>query len=203
MYHTPTSSDLTCFWSHWHWRRQGQQKYDLQSSEDGKNLASNIFCLFCTFHLYAELPLTWKVVLCVDQKGKFLPSYGFCDTQLWILQLLSVLKFARVSHFHQDDLYLHLVVTILASFLLFLEVGVTGWIFIDENWQHIVNLDKVHITLDCVCLGKKQEHPCRVWEHMQLRGSTVLGRWCCHTNTSINEAISQFMKNVHPILPNL
>lgn len=134
-----------------------------------------MFLLILYFHLYAELPLTWKVVLCVDQKGKLLPSYGYCDIQLWILQLLSVLKLARVSHFHQADLYLHLVVTILASFLPSLEVGVT-WIFIDESWQHIVNLDKMHVTVDCVCvcLGKKWEHSCTAWEQVQLKSSTVL-----------------------------
>lgn len=84
-----------------------------------------IFFVYSVLSSYAELQLTGKAVLCVDQKGKLLPSYGYCDIQLWILQLLSVLKIARVSHFHQADLYLHFVVTILASFLPFLEVGIT------------------------------------------------------------------------------
>lgn len=133
-----------------------------------------IFFVFSVLSLYAELPLTWKVVLCVDQKGKLLPGYGYCDTQLWILHLFSVLKLARVSHFHKADL----VVTILASFLPFLEVGITWWIFIDESWQHIRNLDRMHITADCVCicLGKKQEHWCTAWECVQLKSSTVLGK---------------------------
>lgn len=78
-----------------------------------------IYFLILYFDLYAELPLTSKVVPCVDEKGKFLPSNGYCDTQLRILKLLSVLKLARVSRIHQADLYLQLVVTILASFLLF------------------------------------------------------------------------------------
>lgn len=47
---------------------------------------------FSVLSSYAELPLTWKVVLCVDQKRKILPSYGYCDIQLWILQLLSVFE---------------------------------------------------------------------------------------------------------------
>jgi len=35
------------------------------------------------------------------------------------LKLLSILKLVRVSHIHRADLYLQLVVTILASFLPF------------------------------------------------------------------------------------
>lgn len=131
-----------------------------------------IFFVYSVLSPYAELPLTWKVVLCVDQKGKLLPSYGYCDIQLWILQLFSVLKLTKVSHFHKADL----VVTILASFPPFLEVGITWWIFIDESWQHIENLDRVHITPDCICLGKKQEHWCTAWECVQLKSSTVLGK---------------------------
>lgn len=63
-----------------------------------------IFFVYSVLSPYAELPLTWKVVLCVDQKGKLLPSYGYCDIQLWILQLFSVLKLTKVSHFHKADL---------------------------------------------------------------------------------------------------
>lgn len=73
-----------------------------------------IFFFYSVLSSYAELPLALKAVLCVDQKGKLLPSYGYCDIQLRILQLLSVLKLTGVSHFHQADLYLHFVVTILA-----------------------------------------------------------------------------------------
>lgn len=138
------------------------------------------FLLILYFGLYAELPLTSKVVLCVDQKGKFLPSDGYCDIQLWILKLLSVLKLARVSHTHQADLYLQFGVTVLASCLSLFEVGVTRWLFMGENWQHSINLDKVHVTLDYVyiCSGKKWEHLSTAWEHIQLRGQVppVLGK---------------------------
>lgn len=36
-----------------------------------EELGFKYFLLILYFHLYAELPLTRKVVLCVDQKGKF------------------------------------------------------------------------------------------------------------------------------------
>lgn len=58
-----------------------------------------IFFLILYFDLYAELPLTSKIVLYMDQKGKFLHSNGYCDIQLWILKLLSVLKLARFHIF--------------------------------------------------------------------------------------------------------
>lgn len=115
------------------------------------------------FDLYAKLPLTSGVVPYVDQKGKFWPNNGYCDTQLWMLKLLSVLKLAEVSHIHQGDLYLQLVLITLACFLFFfffLEVANTWWICKGENWQHSIILDKVLITLDyvCICSGKKWEH---------------------------------------------
>lgn len=88
------------------------------SLEDGKTWLQ-MFFLILYFDLCAELPLASKVVLYVDQKGRFWPSNGYCDAQLWLLKLLSVLKLARVSHIHQVDLYLQLVVPILASFLPF------------------------------------------------------------------------------------
>lgn len=131
-----------------------------------------VFFVYSVLSPYAELPLTWKVVLCVDQKGKLWPSYGYCDIQLWILQLFSVLKLARVSHFHKADL----VVTVLASFPPFLEVGITWWIFIDESWQHIENLDRVHKTPDCICLSKKQEHWCTAWSVCSWKAALCLGR---------------------------
>lgn len=39
-----------------------------------EELGFKYFLLILYFHLYAELPLIWKVVLCVHQKGTFLPS---------------------------------------------------------------------------------------------------------------------------------
>lgn len=173
-YHTSASPGFTCFWHQGIEEAKGSKNMTYKVQKMGRTWLQ-IFLVYSILWSYAELPLTWKVVLCVAQKGKLLPN-GYCDIQLWILQLLSVLKFTRISHFHQADLYLHLVVTILASFLPFLEVGITWRIFLDESWQHIENLDKVHITPDCVCicLGRKWEHSCTAWEHMQLKSSAVL-----------------------------
>lgn len=114
-YHTSASPGFTCFWHQGIEEAKGSKNMTYKVQKMGRTWLQ-IFLVYSVLWSYAELPLTWKVVLCVAQKGKLSPN-GYCDIQLWILQLLSVLKFTRISHFHQADLYLHLVVTILASSL--------------------------------------------------------------------------------------
>lgn len=161
-----------CTWDDktWHWaiiKLQFTHASEVISIEEANKCNKNMTCkvqkmgelgfkyfLFILyFDLYAELPLTSKVVLYVDLKGKFLPNNGYSDTQLWILKLLPVLKLARVSHIHQAGLYLQLVVTILASFLPFFEVG--GHMMSFYWWKLTAQYEfgqSTHNTGLCLCL---------------------------------------------------